>query len=85
MKLSLRVHYTVQSIPIIHSFVCKVAEYFGADHKETFELGLAAEEASEHIIETYPTEDIDSPFDIYCEKENEIIRFIFSIPDSRLM
>ena len=78
MRLSLRVHYTVQSIPIIHAFVCKVAEYFGADHRETFELGLAAEEVSEHIIKTYPTEGIDSPFDIYCEKENDIIRFIFS-------
>jgi len=78
MKLSLRVYYTIHSIPIIHAFVCSVAEYFGANQKEIFELGLVAEEASEHIIKAYPSEDIDSPFDIYCEKENDNLRFTFS-------
>ena len=78
MRLSLRVHYTIQSIPIIDAFVQSSAKYFGADKDEIYKLALVAEEASVHIIANNPSDDPESPFDIYCEKEDDVLRMIFS-------
>ncbi len=78
MRLNLRVHYNLASIPIIDSFVQSSAEYFGATKDEIFKLALVAEEASVHIITNNPSDDPESPFDIYCEKEDDILRMIFS-------
>jgi len=78
MKLSLRVHYRLAAIQMVRSFVIEAAAYYGADSKEVFELGMAAEEAAEHIITTYPTAEADAPFDIFCEEKEDFLRFIFS-------
>lgn len=78
MQLSLRVHYTMASLPIIDTFVQSSAKYFGATKNEIYNLALAAEEASGHIITNFPSEEINAPFDIYCEKEGDVLRFIFS-------
>lgn len=78
MELSLRAHYRIETIPIIRSFVTECAIYFGANQRETFDLALAAEEASEHIITTYPPQEADDPFDIRCETDGAMLRFIFS-------
>lgn len=78
MELSLRAHYRLETIPIIRSFVTECAIYFGANQRESFELALAAEEASAHIITTYPPQEAGDPFDIRCETDGSMIRFIFS-------
>ncbi|MCK5843084.1 MAG: hypothetical protein KAG97_00165 [Victivallales bacterium] len=78
MELSLRVHYRIEAIPIIRGFVTECALYFGADQHESFEFALAAEEASEHIINTYPPQEAEDPFDIRCIPDGDMIRFIFS-------
>jgi len=78
MNLSLKVHYRLAAIPMIRSFVVESAVYYGADSKEVFELGMAAEEAAEHIITTYPAAEADAPFDIFCEEKDDFLRFVFS-------
>ena len=39
---------------------------------------MAAEEAAEHIITTYPAAEAQAPFDIFCEEKEDALRFIFS-------
>ena len=78
MDLSLRVHHRLKAISIIRNFVIECAIYYGADSKESFELGLAAEEAAEHIIRSYPAAEAESPFNITCTDKDDMLRFIFS-------
>ena len=78
MNISLKTHYRLEAIPIIRSFVSEAASYYGADSNEVFEIGMAAEEAAEHIITTYPPGEAEAPFNITCEKKDGFLRFIFS-------
>jgi len=78
MNIALKVHYRLAAIPVIRSFVMETAAYYGADSREVFELGMAAEEAAEHIITTYPAAEANAPFDIFCEEKEDALRFVFS-------
>jgi anti-sigma regulatory factor (Ser/Thr protein kinase) len=78
MDISLKVHHKLEAIPIIRNFVMECAVYYGADKKESYALGLVAEESAENIIKLYPTGEVESPFDITCKQIDNMLRITFS-------
>jgi len=69
--------YEVKVLEIIKNFISEVSAYYGANERERFELVLASEEASTHIIENYPS-DKEDIFEISCLLYDCSIHITFS-------
>jgi anti-sigma regulatory factor (Ser/Thr protein kinase) len=77
MESLLRVDYRIEMLPVIRSFVAETAKTLGATDKESWELSLAAEETSAHIMEGVPAEDAGTPFEIYCRTQPNGLEYAF--------
>lgn len=77
-NLSIRVLYRKELLPLISSFVENSASVFGATKKETSDLTLATEEATMHILESFPADDIDSVFEITCYAREDGLEYVFN-------
>lgn len=78
MKLALRVFYQPEFLPVVCSFVSTTAQVFGASDKEQSQLGLAAEEAMMHILESFPPEDREDVFEVTCTVRDGGLEFEFN-------
>jgi anti-sigma regulatory factor (Ser/Thr protein kinase) len=75
--MTLQTVYETEAIEIIRNFISDVATYYGGSQKECFELSLACEESSIHIIENYPSNKNDI-FEISCTLEKDMLKVVFN-------
>lgn len=75
--MNLRTIYQIEAIPIIRNFIFSICEFYGANEKEKNELTLAVEEAAEHIIENFPSDEKELfEVKVKIKKDKQLIQVI---------
>lgn len=76
LEMTLCCYYDPRFQPVIRSFAAETARAMGASEREVYEISIAMEEATNHILENHPTASLDEGFDVICRVTDDGLMFI---------